>query len=116
MLTHWARDRKRGPQLPVELLVHKQTQATARVYGLHDRGVLAPGMLADINVIDHANLTLHKPHMIHDLPAGGRRLVQDADGYLATVKAGEIVVEHDEVTDARPGRTLKATDTGVKRI
>ncbi len=116
MLTHWARDRKRGPQLPVELLVHKQTQATARVYGLHDRGVLAPGMLADINVIDHANLTLHKPHMIHDLPAGGRRLVQDADGYLATVKAGEIVVEHDEVTDARPGRTLKATDTGVKRV
>ena len=57
-------------------------------------------MLADINVIDHANLTLHKPHMIHDLPAGGRRLVQDADGYLATVKAGEIVVEHDEVTNS----------------
>ncbi len=116
LLTHWARDRSRGPKLPVELVVHKQTQATARVYGLHDRGVLAPGMLADVNVIDHDRLTLHKPYMIHDLPAGGRRLVQDADGYLATVKAGEIVVDHDEITDARPGRTLKATDAGVHRV
>ena len=116
LLTHWARDRSRGPKLPVELVVHKQTQATARVYGLHDRGVLVPGMLADVNVIDHDRLTLHKPYMIHDLPAGGRRLVQDADGYLATVKAGEIVVDHDEITDARPGRTLKATDAGVHRV
>lgn len=116
LLTHWARDRSRGPKLPVELVVHKQTQATARVYGLHDRGVLAPGMLADVNVIDHDRLTLHKPYMIHDLPAGGRRLVQDADGYLATVKAGEVVVDHDEITDARPGRTLKATDSGVLRV
>ena len=116
MLTHWARDRSRGPQVPVELLVHKQTQATAAVYGLHDRGVLAPGMLGDVNVIDHAGLTLHKPHMIHDLPAGGRRLVQDVDGYVATVKAGEVVVEHDEVTDARPGRTLRAEDSGVRRV
>ena len=74
--------------------------------------------LADINVIDHANLTLHKPHMIHDLPAGGRRLVQDADGYLATVKAGEIVVEHDEdtmrasdhVVDFGPGPGIKGGD------
>ncbi|MEM9465765.1 MAG: amidohydrolase family protein [Actinomycetota bacterium] len=116
MLTHWARDRHRGPKIPVELLVHKQTQATSRVYGLHDRGVLAPGMLADVNVIDHDGLTLRKPHMIHDLPAGGRRLMQNAEGYLATVKAGEVVLEHDQVTDARPGRTLKATDTGVRRV
>jgi len=116
LLTHWARDRSRGPKLPVELVVHKQTQATARVYGLSDRGVLAPGMLADVNVIDHDRLTLHKPYMIHDLPAGGRRLVQDAAGYLATVKAGEVVVDHDEITDARPGRTLKATDGGVLRV
>ena len=116
MLTHWARDRHRGPKIPVELLVHKQTQATSRVYGLLDRGVLAPGMLADVNVIDHDALTLRKPHMIHDLPAGGRRLMQNAEGYLATVKAGEVVLEHDQVTDARPGRTLKATDTGVSRV
>ena len=97
-------------------MVHKQTQATARVYGLHDRGVLAPGMLADVNVIDHERLMLRKPHMIHDLPAGGRRLVQEAEGYLATVKAGVLVVDHDEITEARPGRTLKATDHGVVRI
>jgi len=116
LLTHWARDRARGPKLPIELVVHKQTQATARVYGLHDRGVLAPGMLADVNVIDHERLMLRKPHMIHDLPAGGRRLVQEAQGYLATVKAGVLVVDHDEVTDARPGRTLKATDRSVVRV
>ncbi|MEM9521056.1 MAG: amidohydrolase family protein [Actinomycetota bacterium] len=116
MLTHWARDRHRGPTIPVELLVHKQTQATSRVYGLHDRGVLAPGKLADINVIDHDRLTLRKPHMVRDLPAGGRRLMQNAEGYLATVKAGEIVLDHDQVTDARPGRTLKATDVGIRRV
>jgi N-acyl-D-aspartate/D-glutamate deacylase len=116
MLTHWARDRRRGPKIPVEVLVHKQTQATAQVYGLHDRGVLAPGKLADVNVIDHDRLTLRKPHMIHDLPAGGRRLMQHAEGYLATVKAGEVVLDDDRLTGARPGRTLKATDTGVSRV
>jgi N-acyl-D-amino-acid deacylase len=116
MLTHWTRDRSRGEQLPVELVVHKQTQATSRVYGLHDRGVLAPGMLADVNVIDHANLTLHAPYMAHDLPAGGRRLLQSANGYVWTIKAGEVIVENDEVTAARPGRTLQATDEGVVRI
>ena len=116
MLTHWTRDRSRGEKLPVELVVHKQTQATARTYGLYDRGVLAPGMLADVNVIDHANLTLHAPRMVHDLPAGGRRLLQRAEGYLNTIKAGEVVVAMDEVTEARPGRTLRATDTGVERI
>ncbi|MEM7142463.1 MAG: amidohydrolase family protein [Actinomycetota bacterium] len=116
MLTHWTRDRRRGEQLPVELVVHKQTQATARTYGIRDRGVVAPGMLADLNVIDHAGLTLHAPHMVFDLPAGGRRLLQDVDGYVNTIKAGEVTVENDEVTDARPGRTLKATDDGVVRI
>ena len=73
-------------------------------------------MLADVNVIDHANLTLRAPHMVHDLPAGGRRLLQDVSGYLYTVKAGEVTVENDQITDARPGRTLKATDAGVTRI
>ena len=94
--------------------MRKQTQATARVYGSRS-WCARTGMLADINVIDHANLTLHKPHMITTCRRWASA-VQDADGYLATVKAGEIVVEHDEVTDARPGRTLKATDTGVKRV
>lgn len=73
-------------------------------------------MLADVNVIDHANLTLHAPYMAHDLPAGGRRLLQSADGYVRTIKAGEVIVEDDEVTAARPGRTLQATDSGVERI
>jgi len=116
MLTHWTRDRTRGEKLPVELVVHKQTQATARTYGMVDRGVLAPGMLGDVNVIDHANLTLYAPHMAHDLPAGGRRLLQHVEGFVHTVKAGQVIVEHDQVTDARPGRTLKATDDGIVRI
>jgi N-acyl-D-aspartate/D-glutamate deacylase len=115
LLTHWARDRTRGDRLPVELLVHKQTQATALAYGFHDRGVLAPGMLADVNVIDLDHLTLHAPHMVNDLPAGGRRLLQDVDGYQFTIKAGEIVSEGGVLTGARPGRTVVATDMGMVR-
>jgi len=115
LLTHWTRDRTRGELLPVELVVHKQTQATAVAYGLHDRGVLAPGMLADVNVIDHDALTLHRPRMVYDLPAGGKRLLQDVEGYTLTVKAGETTFVDGQVTDARPGRTLRATDAGVVR-
>lgn len=115
LLTHWARDRTRGERLPVELLVHKQTQATALAYGFDDRGVLAPGMLADVNMIDLEGLTLHAPHMVNDLPAGGRRLLQNVDGYLATIKAGEVVAEGGELTGARPGRTVVATDSGMQR-
>lgn len=115
MLTHWARDRSRGEQIPVELLVHKQTQATAETYSMFDRGVLAPGMLADVNIIDHDSLHLHAPYMVNDLPAGGQRLLQKADGYMFTVKAGEVTVEGGEITQARPGRTLRGTDDGVVR-
>ncbi len=115
MLTHWARDRSRGDGIPLELLVHKQTQATAETYSMFDRGVLAPGMLADVNIIDHESLHLHAPYMVNDLPAGGQRLLQKADGYLFTVKAGEVTVIDGEVTPARPGRTLRATDDGVIR-
>jgi hypothetical protein len=78
MLTHWARDRTRGPKLPLELLVKKQTRDTAQVYGLHDRGLLAPGMKADVNIIDFTRLQLDLPHFVFDLPAGGRRLMLDA--------------------------------------
>ncbi len=116
LLTHWARDRRRGDLLPLELLVHKQTQATARVYGLHDRGVVAPGKLADLNVIDHDNLTLHAPRFVNDLPAGGQRLLQDVDGYVMTIKAGEPTVEHGQLTGARAGRVLLDTDDGPKRV
>jgi N-acyl-D-amino-acid deacylase len=115
LLTHWTRDRTRGERLPVELVVHKQTQATATAYGLHDRGVLAPGMLADVNVIDHEALTLHRPRMVYDLPAGGKRLLQDVEGYAVTVKAGQTTFVAGQVTEARPGRTLRATDGGVVR-
>ncbi|NNE75405.1 MAG: amidohydrolase family protein [Acidimicrobiales bacterium] len=116
MLTHWTRDRTRGEKLPIELVVHKYTQGPARTYSMPDRGSLEPGMLADVNVIDHENLTLHGPRMVHDLPAGGKRLLQDVDGYLQTIKAGQVTMVDGELTGARPGRTLRATDTGVDRI
>ena len=104
MLTHWTRDRTRGPKLPLEHVVHRQTQQTAELYGLGDRGLIAPGMRADINVIDYERLTFGPPRMVHDLPAGARRLVQKADGYVATFVAGVQIVDHDEFTGALPGR------------
>ncbi len=108
LLTHWARDRTRGETLPLEWLVHKQTQATARTYQLHDRGVLAPGKRADINVIDFDNLMLHKPRVVHDLPAGGRRIVQSASGYKHTFVLGMEVSCEGEFTGARPGRLIRS--------
>jgi N-acyl-D-aspartate/D-glutamate deacylase len=107
MLTHWARDRTRGAKLPVEQVVHLQTRRTAELYGFEDRGALAPGYMADINVIDFDNLRLSPPEMVFDLPAGGRRLVQRASGYKATVKSGAIVRRDDEATGERPGRLLR---------
>jgi N-acyl-D-aspartate/D-glutamate deacylase len=103
LLTHWCRDRSRGERLPLEFIVKRQTRDTARHVGWLDRGVLAPGYLADVNVIDLDGLTLHPPSMIHDLPAGGKRLMQRADGYVATIKRGEVTFEHGEATDALPG-------------
>jgi N-acyl-D-aspartate/D-glutamate deacylase len=107
MLTHWARDRSRGETLPVETVVHLQTRRTAELYGFLDRGLLAPGHLADVNVIDLDGLTLEPPEMAYDLPAGGKRLIQRARGYQATVKRGGVVRERDEATGARPGRVLR---------
>jgi len=111
LLTHWVRDRSRGDRLPLEQAVHLQTQRTATTYGLADRGVLAPGLRADLNLIDLEGLRLHAPEMVFDLPAGGRRLIQRADGYVATVVAGEVTVEHGEPTGARPGRLVRAGGT-----
>jgi N-acyl-D-amino-acid deacylase len=107
LLTHWVRDRVRGEKLPLELVVHKQTKATADVYGLGDRGVLEPGKRADINVVDLDGLRLHVPHMVHDLPAGGRRLVQPVDGYRWTVLAGEVTFADGQATGARPGGVVR---------
>ena len=89
-LTHWTRDRATG-RFPLEWMVRRLTLDNARALGLNDRGVIAPGRKADINVIDHARLRLHAPQVVYDLPAGGRRLMQEADGYVATILSGEIV-------------------------
>lgn len=107
LLTHWGRDRTRGPRLPLELLVHKQTLATARTYGLGDRGALAPGLRADVNVIDLENLRLRPPRVAFDLPAGGKRIVQRADGYRHIFVAGVETMRGGEATGARPGRLLR---------
>ncbi len=107
MLAYMSRDRTKGPTLPLEFTVHKMTQDTAQVYGLSDRGVVAPGYKADLNLIDFDALRLHDPEMVWDLPAGGRRLVQRADGYVATICAGEVTYEHGRPTGARPGRLVR---------
>jgi N-acyl-D-aspartate/D-glutamate deacylase len=107
MLTHWARDRRRGPTLPLELMVQRQTRDTAAIYGLHDRGLLQPGYLADVNIIDFDRLRIPPPYVAFDLPAGGRRLVQTAEGYSATFKAGQAIMENGERTGALPGRLLR---------
>jgi N-acyl-D-aspartate/D-glutamate deacylase len=106
-LVVWARDRTRGPRLPVERLVHEQTQRTAAHVGWLDRGVVAPGYLADLNVIDLAALDCAPPHVVRDLPAGGRRLVQEARGYRLTVKSGVVTFEDGEHTGALPGDLLR---------
>jgi N-acyl-D-aspartate/D-glutamate deacylase len=107
MLTHWVRDRSRGARLGLEQAVHMQTRSTASLYGFDDRGLLAPGYLADLNVIDLDGLAIDAPTMVYDLPAGGRRLVQRARGYGATVKRGVVVREDDESTGERPGVLLR---------
>ncbi|MDQ3470712.1 MAG: amidohydrolase family protein, partial [Actinomycetota bacterium] len=106
LLQWWGRDRPSG-RLPVELLVHKQTQATAQTVGLLDRGVLAPGYRGDVNVIDFDRLGLHAPEIRYDLPAGGRRLVQRADGYVHTFVAGTEIRADGESTGATPGRLVR---------
>jgi N-acyl-D-amino-acid deacylase len=105
-LTHWARDRNSG-RFEVAEAVRRLTSVPARVAGLADRGRIAVGYKADLNVIDHAALRLHKPVIIHDLPAGGRRLDQTAEGYVATIVTGEVIAENGVPTDARPGKLIR---------
>lgn len=108
LLTHWARDRARGQKISVEEAVRLQTTATAEVLGLRDRGSVAVGQRADINVIDFENLRINPPHAVNDLPAGGRRLLQSADGYVATLVNGVITRRDSADTGARPGRLVRA--------
>jgi N-acyl-D-amino-acid deacylase len=106
LLAHWARDRARG-RLSVVDAVRELTSVPARVAGLADRGRIAVGYKADLNVIDHATLKLHKPVITRDLPAGGRRLDQTADGYVATIVSGEIIAEDGVPSAARPGKLIR---------
>jgi N-acyl-D-amino-acid deacylase len=107
MLTHWVRDRARGPRLPLEKVVSMQTRDTARLYGLNDRGVLARGMKADVNVIDFGALQIRAPEMVFDLPAQGRRMIQKAEGYRATVVSGAVTFENGEATGELPGKLIR---------
>jgi N-acyl-D-amino-acid deacylase len=107
MLTHWVRDRSRGDRLPLELVVRKMTSDTASLYGFGDRGEIAPGKKADLNVIDLDGLVLHRPEMHYDLPGGARRLLQRADGYDATIVSGEVVMRDGQDTGARPGALVR---------
>ena len=109
MLTHWTRDRQRGDLLPVEFIVHRQTLQTAQLYGMHDRGLIAPGMKADINIINYEALGFSKAEMAYDLPTGARRLVQRGSGYIMTMVSGVPIVENDEFTGALPGKLVRAS-------
>ena len=102
----WGRDRAHD-RLGLPFLVERHTRGTARTVGLHDRGVLAPGYRADVNIIDFEHLTARRPEMRHDLPAGGKRLVQTADGYVATLVRGEVTYEHGETAGPLPGRLIR---------
>jgi N-acyl-D-aspartate/D-glutamate deacylase len=108
LLTHWVRDRDRGERLPLETVVQKQAGGTAAAVGLDDRGTIEVGKKADVNVIDLDHLTLHPPRSVDDLPAGGRRILQDATGYKATIVSGVVTRRDDRDTGARPGRLVRA--------
>jgi N-acyl-D-amino-acid deacylase len=113
MLMHWGRDRARGPRLPLEHLIKRQTSETADFFGFSDRGRLAPGLRADVNLIDFDGLQVQKPELVHDMPAGGRRFVQRVQGYEATFVAGEQIFERGEHTGAMPGRLVRAGRDGT---
>ena len=112
MLSYFTRDRVRGPKLPLEFVVHKLTQDSAQVYGLDDRGVIAPGYKADLNLIDYEALRLERPEMVYDLPANGKRLVQKAKGYRMTINSGKITYENGVHTGALPGKLIRGGKTG----
>ena len=107
MLQHWVRDRKRGGRVPLERAIKRQCRDTALLYGLEDRGLVAPGYLADLNVIDMDAIKLGKPWLAFDLPAGGKRLLQKADGYVATVKSGVVTFRDGEAQGAYPGGVIR---------
>jgi N-acyl-D-aspartate/D-glutamate deacylase len=114
LLAHWTRDRERG-RFGVEYIVARQARDTARAVGLRDRGVLAPGYRADVNVIDAGRLRLHRPEMAFDLPGGGHRLLQRAEGYLHTFVRGQETYADGQPTDALPGRLIRGAQPAPSR-
>src|SRR5436853_1208576 len=116
LLTHWTRDRSRGEKLSIPFVVAAQSRKTALSVGLGDRGVLAPGYKADVNVIDYDRLHLHPPKVHYDLPVGGRRLLQQVDGYDATIVSGVVTRRGGVATGARPGRLVRGAGAGASRI
>ncbi|CCD90079.1 putative N-acyl-D-amino-acid deacylase family protein (D-aminoacylase) [Bradyrhizobium sp. ORS 285] len=114
LLTHWTRDRKRGEKLSIPFVVAAQSRKTALSVGLEDRGLINAGYKADVNVIDYDRLHLHPPKVHYDLPVGGRRLMQDVDGYEATIVSGVVTRRHGEATGARPGRLVRGARAGVQ--
>jgi N-acyl-D-amino-acid deacylase len=107
LLTYWARDRVKGERFPIEWIVEQQTRRTAELYGMRDRGVVAPGMKADLNVIDYEALHIHGPEMVWDLPGAGKRLIQAIDGYRYTIKSGEVTYDEGKPTGALPGKLVR---------
>jgi N-acyl-D-aspartate/D-glutamate deacylase len=116
LLTHWTRDRKRGEKLSIPFVVAAQSRKTALSVGLNDRGLIAPGDKADINVIDYDRLHLHPPKVHYDLPVGGRRLLQQVDGYDATIVSGMVTQRDGAATGARPGRLVRGARGGARSI
>lgn len=108
MITHWTRDRTRGEKLPLEWVIHKQTRDTAMAMNMADRGLLKPGMIADVNLIDYDNLHLRPPEYVNDLPSGAGRLIQRGAGYVANIKSGVVIGENGEQTGARPGEIIRS--------
>jgi N-acyl-D-aspartate/D-glutamate deacylase len=107
LLAYWTRDRPAGERRTVPWAIAQLTSVPAASVGLHDRGLLAVGRKADLNVIDYDDLRLHRPHVVADLPAGGRRLAQRVDGYAATVVSGVVTYRDGEPTGALPGRLVR---------
>ncbi len=116
LLTYWTRDRRKGPRVPLARAVHALSRANALAVGMTDRGLIAPGMKADLNVIDYDRLTLHAPRVVTDLPAGGKRMIQDADGYETTIVSGVVTYRGGVHTGALPGRLVRNSLAGQSHI
>jgi N-acyl-D-aspartate/D-glutamate deacylase len=116
LLTYWCRDRTKGPRFDLAEMIRAQTKDTAEAVGLNDRGVIAPGYLADLNVIDFERLKLNIPYMVYDLPTGARRLMQDAEGYVATIKSGQVIYREGQATGVLPGRLIRGRQAAPQRL